>query len=978
MIEHFLQSCRYMIGSLKPFIYIIPKSSLFQYTVDSANSYVNSIKADMIYKVNGVSVKADVEESLDTRLKFNSTVTINIDEKDLKNLRRTLDKVIQGNYYVIVEDLLGNRFIQSPEYASKAGYKLSLNNSNFTENYCTITFSNSSNLPFMQVTSHLGNYTELTGTECNYQGSNVNKLSLNELNYTKVGLSDAGEIKDVRTTNDGFKRVEFIKQTFSYEEEYDGKITYTIKYNLPLSNYKSYWPYSLSKFKLNKYIAIFQGENGNKYSVGGEFGLEPSYSITTGESAGVLNTVNIKLVGSGNSGFGWSSDNELDIETGTIEGGGVIPDINNGGKSTTICMGDYAVYTLLRKTDALGNPIDEWLALEGYKYPNLNVVGTYTLDTVFPFPIKFYSSECSKVNPGGGDEPKPGDKDFYVLPKEMNVGAKGSCYNFSVNGDNLYYQKSSEEIYLDISNSRFCLPDNNSTETKTYTITVRDDKKHSGTITIRQEGLMERWVDSTEKICVGADSYVKQKRYTSLDKGRSWKDTGESRAGRLIAKDSNFCRKVEYKWFNLGKKEEPTIKCVLNREYHVMEEYLSTDNGKTWVSSGKTKEVLISNNSETCIDKNCAWQPWNGVSTRCSGGKKYELLFLKCKGQDVGVSKLGKELDNSDGECKPVITNWRYTGNYICRGTDKVRLYNLYECQTITVDGEERLSCKDTGITSTTKNGTEEEVIMERNSIDCGYNPDDDKKPIYRWVEDTGYICREDNGEPDPGTPIPTPDPGSQGCRWQDVWVKEPYMFYGHGFKNKTLTYIPDICDGEDLNGAGLFKGLQNLIAAPGFYYRKQDVYNDRYFNFASMYENCLSLTSISEDLGKGNLNDPRREYVDAVSFKRAFYNCRKLVNIDLKGLKVSKITEKSDSMAEMFYGCTALEEVDLSYWNIDLSYMPPITFTNKMFYGCRNMKRLIVKGWNKNDTNTFTFVMYLRQLIMNANGKKEIEIIWQ
>ncbi|QYN53656.1 MucBP domain-containing protein [Lactobacillus panisapium] len=115
-----------------------------------------------------------------------------------------------------------------------------------------------------------------------------------------------------------------------------------------------------------------------------------------------------------------------------------------------------------------------------------------------------------------------------------------------------------------------------------------------------------------------------------------------------------------------------------------------------------------------------------------------------------------------------------------------------------------------------------------------------------------------------------------------------------------------------------------------------------------SMFANCPKLTSL--DLS--SLDTSNVVYMDGM-----FYGCSSLKQINLKGFNTEKVT----SMSTMFYGCSSLSTIDLSSFKTPVlesipsmfegctglteftfpSTTPKLAYTARLFYGCTNLRKL-------------------------------------
>ena len=115
------------------------------------------------------------------------------------------------------------------------------------------------------------------------------------------------------------------------------------------------------------------------------------------------------------------------------------------------------------------------------------------------------------------------------------------------------------------------------------------------------EGNIYQWVTiSNDYVCNGKDKYTKEKEQSSSDGGKTWIDTGRTRQGGLIEANSTDCveHTVEYRWVVV----DGHYICVGYNKYEQLKKQESIDGGEwTDVLPLKTmKGNLIEANSADC------------------------------------------------------------------------------------------------------------------------------------------------------------------------------------------------------------------------------------------------------------------------------------------------------------------------------------------------------------------------------------------
>ena len=115
------------------------------------------------------------------------------------------------------------------------------------------------------------------------------------------------------------------------------------------------------------------------------------------------------------------------------------------------------------------------------------------------------------------------------------------------------------------------------------------------------EGNIYQWVTiSDDYVCNGKDKYTKEKEQSSSDGGKTWTDTGRTRQGSLLQANSADCYKptVEYRWVTV----EGQYECVGHNKYAIEKKQQSVD-GVNWtdvVPFETQTGSLIEANSTDC------------------------------------------------------------------------------------------------------------------------------------------------------------------------------------------------------------------------------------------------------------------------------------------------------------------------------------------------------------------------------------------
>lgn len=402
--EYLLDRCRYLAGSLKPFIYLLPKETTrIDYLIDNYKCEVRQIIYDTCFKIEGFAATLNVTESIDNRLDFSTSVTLSMrekwDEKWITFIKELKDK----NCYVVVEDYNGTQYIQSPEFFSAFTYSYTFN-TNEQGNIAQLTYNCDCNMPVIILDTNI-EATKTYGEDCAYQKGGIINFKMIPYQYAFINNDeDTCEFSEITCTDgEALHKIEFIPETFQFRQQFDGRnYQETLVFRIPLSDYKYYFRYNLVEFKENRYAIVFQTLQGYWVASGFEFGFEPTYTVETSDSVDELNYIEITLQHVGQNSIFYCEDEPEVIESLTEYFIPVTQPIKDPITGLELqywhCVSKTeSIYTLIQMVTMSGTPTDKYKCLEGYEqvYANLNIIGTYTASTTFDFQIRFNNSECA-------------------------------------------------------------------------------------------------------------------------------------------------------------------------------------------------------------------------------------------------------------------------------------------------------------------------------------------------------------------------------------------------------------------------------------------------------------------------------------------------------------------------------------------------------------------------------------------------------
>lgn len=282
MVSNYIDNrCTYSIPLLKNRIYVYDESVLTFIDVDNGLDSASTTSTPTM--ITGFSISYSEETSLDERYKFVKQLQISMNDKI------DIDSVFDGKYYVVVEDYDGNLYLTNPDFQYKYTYTYNLSNGT---NQTDITFQTSSNFPLLKI-----DVTPPVYNQCKtYRFTQIKALEMIERPYASYSTNDT-----ILYTTEPLKQVDFLKNTLSFQEQYDGnKVTSTLKFQMPLKSALVSWDYDLLEFKDNLYTAVITTNDDYKILTGIYTGLQPSYTIAASMSD--TNTYEITMVESSNNG----------------------------------------------------------------------------------------------------------------------------------------------------------------------------------------------------------------------------------------------------------------------------------------------------------------------------------------------------------------------------------------------------------------------------------------------------------------------------------------------------------------------------------------------------------------------------------------------------------------------------------------------------------------------------------------------------
>ena len=365
-------TCRYNYSKLKDVIYLVSKNHVKNVHIDNGEAYIDGL-TELPLRLNGFNISLKEESSLDERYAFSKTVTLSMHGY-------VNSSIFGGRYYVILESYDGTFWMVNVDFPSRLTYTFNLAKDVYQTDF---TLASLSNFPTLK----LGSEFEAVSPVClGFNTYGVDSLRLLEKDLCGIDT----ENKTVQTyTSKGFQDVEFLGDSCSFQEVFDGeKVTTTISFDIGFDAYKSSWHYTLLEFVQNLYSAIVVPKgNDNTFFAGFNFGLQPGFTVQTQSNEGQSDIITITLIEASSHGstaaVDW--DEEQTTETRWVYVKWV---------STIKCYEcvefGKARYLVQQEVKQNGMPTGNYRVLEGYRSyyeaQGLNVVDTFSNEEIFNDP----------------------------------------------------------------------------------------------------------------------------------------------------------------------------------------------------------------------------------------------------------------------------------------------------------------------------------------------------------------------------------------------------------------------------------------------------------------------------------------------------------------------------------------------------------------------------------------------------------------
>lgn len=787
MVEnYYLERCKYLGGSLKPFIYVLPKETTrIDYVVDNVPVVINdttayvgkcevrNIYATNIVKIEGFRTMLEVTETVDNRLAFSTIVTLSMRENWGEPWVSLLNQLKGVNAYIVVEDFNGVQYIQSPEFTSAFSYSYDFNTSSNNGHIAEITYGCDSNNPLVILNNSI-TPTQTIGNDCAYQDGGIRNFKMCPYQYAFIDNNvETGQFTTITVTGgETMHLIEFTPQSFRFTQSYDGRnYQERLVFTIPLSDYKYYFRYNLVAFMQNRYAVSFETSQGNFIAAGFEFGFGPTYTVETSESVEELNIIEITLQHNGQNSIFYCSDRTPTITDSTTD---VYVPVANSIKDPTTgleltyyeCLNKTeSIYTLVQVVTETGVVTDRYMCLQGYEtyYQNLNIIGTYTRSTNIGFELVFSNSECASTD----------NCKFRQMTKEI--------YSFSKTGD--YYEA---HIENDCDWTLNDIPDwiqasrlsgdggieyvvrftslEDATDQRKISFSYLQSYDNISTIQFILEKTVD-WINPTEHHITAMNQTVSS--YINLDpndyvvempQGITTEKIAATNTLNITVPENNsettprtFSIKVintqtsEYAYITIYQdrlyirwvEDTGSYICVNNNSYKKMVKYKGyySDNINIRTDEYTTGTLLVENDPRCDYDSRIYRWNTNTGQTICQGDDLYtreDYEYSTDNGETwykTGDSRPGTLIEADSAQCREATIQYEYridNTRWICVGTTSY----YYEVRYESTDGIEWTKSVPEVIQPSS-------TIRLENDPQCGAS-----EIIYRWVDDgDNYIC---------------------------------------------------------------------------------------------------------------------------------------------------------------------------------------------------------------------------------------------
>ena len=728
--EYNIDKCQYKIYHLKGTIFLFNDDLVKSISIDKDAANISLQGKPLTVKCEAVEVTE--ESSLEGRFSFTHKVTFKV---------QGYDNGLVGYKWIGFQDASNECWLLNPMLSPSWSYKYTLDSQGEVTTY---TASLVSNFPLLHIVG-TERFDE-TQNPCGYHRAVPSNLFLNESKYT-AKTNDG----NILYTNNGFKEVEFIKNSLSLTEDFDGdNITHSLSFKIPFSSYKESFHYNLLEFADNKYACAVKKTDGTYSSCGFSYGLLPSYSISCDTDIENADTITITLTDR------HDSENFFSVSSAFTQ-------IYESSKTHEFiikdecleCIGNgVAKFIMKTEVDALGNPTGRYYALKGYeeqlRNEGYNIIGTFEED------VQISHRGCKG---SGTTECKLStnltDMTFHAIgeKKSFSIKAEGG-WNIEYSGERLSFSmKEATDSNVHIVTIEALERPISIPYKETFTVTYCDGKTSKFNAYIKQNACNDTLSDDIVPKGGGNVTLKSDCCISSVTSSTQGVLTLKTNSGYIISIPSMEGTEertipITITRCNGEVSNDLTIRQVPYYFKWVREDTTCSDGYLCDVErmySGETS-TYITGHTDTTREINCASDPTNCPYDRtrwveiddtiCDGKSLCSLLAEETSSDGIvwtksGKVKIGKVIDEAnDSVCgannPDKYGKWMKVSGYICDGTVKYEKIAFFTSDTI--DG-----------TYTRTNVEDKGDVIEHNSKDCGWFEGIDNYEV-RW-EKVGEEC---------------------------------------------------------------------------------------------------------------------------------------------------------------------------------------------------------------------------------------------
>lgn len=643
--------CRYSYDKLENVVYLVSKEHLKKVYIDNGEAYIDDL-TEVPIRLEGFNIQFTEESSLDERYKFTKQVTFSLHGY-------VPHTVFSGKYYVILKSKDGTKWMVNVDFPSKVTYTFNLNGSQYQTDFTFSSVSNFPTLRLASdIDEGVSPCKELKTfgieslrlLETDY--CRLDSVSGIVYTYGKefVDVEFLGQSCSLEEQFDGEKVTTTIQFNIAFDA-YKSSWHYNLLEFLQ-NHYSSIIEpkgsdstfFSGFNFGLEPSFNIATTSNNGQSDI-------ITVTLTETSSYGSSNATDwseeedtdtkwiyVKSVG--------------DIQAWECVSRGVAryllqQEVNNLGQPT----GDYKAYQGHSSDFPTLNIIGEFTVERTFNNPDCSGVScevntdipnsiTYTAATCYTYS---YSASCDwnvsglasymTVTPSNGSAGQAytlsvcntktpttnesstfsitsGDnvkivnvnlvsESSFINPTSVTINCLAQNVTFTFNPScPITVTSIAQSLSYNITNTQLIVqvPRNYSIESGiTWSIGVKDCHNNTTTVSIIQDKTYERWVNTSDYMCDGSSSYVKQQRYTGTTSSNINTATSEYKKGAKIQDSDPRCGSSDTKW-----ELSPYFTCVNGDKWSFEEEYKKSQGG-TWQKTGNTRlKSMVESASSFC------------------------------------------------------------------------------------------------------------------------------------------------------------------------------------------------------------------------------------------------------------------------------------------------------------------------------------------------------------------------------------------